>query len=444
MRNLSMNFSIKTNINLKIASIIVITLLLMIPTSMIESLIHEREATQKEAIYEVSSKWGKGQTLIGPFISIPYYKYIKQKKENSTFETTTKVKDYIHFLPTDLKINGEISPERRHRGIYEIIVYNSNLTVSGSFDSLNFSDFDIPMEEIQFEKATLSMGISDLRGIEKQIILDWNGGHSLFNPGTVSDNVIKSGINTNVDLTEDEECKYEFSLNLELKGSQKLYFVPSGETSDITVGSSWNNPSFNGAFLPDTRKINENGFEANWNILHLNRNFPQKWTGSNNKINKSQFGVDLLLPVDSYQKSVRSIKYALLFIALTFIVFFFVEILQKTFIHPVQYILVGFALVVFYTLLLSISEHLTYNFTFIISAVSTILLIAGYVKSVLKSGQLALLIGGILTILYTFIFTLIQLQGFALLIGSIGIFIILALVMYFSRKIDWFDLKLDK
>ncbi len=435
--------NLKNNIFLKISAIIVIVLLLLIPTNMIKGLIHEREHTQKMAINEVSSKWGEEQTLTGPFITIPYNKYIKQYSQKDSTDKIIKIKDYIHFLPTQLTVNGKINPERRNRAIYEIVVYNSALTISGSFDNLNFSEFDISKKDIQFDKATLSLGISDLRGIEKQVSLKWNADMFSFNPGTVTKNIIESGINTGISINDNDSTSYQFSLNLDLKGSQKLYFIPVGEISDVTITSEWNNPSFNGAFLPDSRTVNDAGFDANWNILHLNRNFPQKWTGSINNIDESAFGIDLLLPVDNYQKSMRSIKYALLFICFTFIVFFFVEVLRKVFIHPIQYILVGIALVVFYTLLLSISEHLSYNSAFIISAIATLLLITGYVKAILKSNQLTMLLAGILSILYAFIFVIIQLQDYALLIGSIGIFIILGMVMYFSRKIDWYNLNLD-
>ena len=436
--------SLKTNIYFKICAIIIIGFLLLIPTSMIKSLIRERENTQQRAIYEISSKWGEEQTLTGPFITIPYNRYIKRFFKKDSIEKIIKIKEYIHFLPSELIVNGEIKPEQRYRGIYEIVVYNSTLNISGTFNKLTFSDFDIPLKNIQFDKATLSLGISDLHGIEKQVSVDWNNKLFSFNPGTITNNLIKSGINTNITINSSNKSSYQFSLNLDLKGSQKLYFVPVGEVSDVTIKSEWNNPSFNGAFLPDSRTIKTTGFNANWNILHLNRNFPQKWIGRINNINKSAFGINLLLPVDNYQKSMRSIKYALLFIVFTFIVFFFVEILRKVFIHPVQYILVGIALVVFYTLLLSISEHLNYNLAFITSAILTLLLIIGYVKAILKSNQLTLLIGGILTVLYAFIFVIIQLQDYALLIGSIGIFIILGLVMYFSRKIDWYNLSMNE
>jgi inner membrane protein len=436
--------NLKSNIYFKVGTIIFIMLILMIPTSMIKSLINERENTQDRAINEVSIKWGEEQTITGPFISIPYYKYVKQFSKKDSIEKIVQLKEYIHILPKTLNINGEINPEKRYRSIYEVVVYNSKLDISGSFNSINFDEFDIKKEDILFNKAEFVIGINDLRGIEKQIHLNWDNEKLSFNPGVTSNDVVKSGINALLSLKTSDSKQHSFDLVLDLKGSQLLYFTPVGKVTDINLHSKWNNPSFNGAFLPDSRDISEKGFTANWNVLHLNRNYPQFWSNNRHKINNSSFGLNLLLPVDNYQKSYRSIKYAVLFIGFTFLVFFFIEVLNKVFIHPIQYILVGISLVVFYTLLLSISEHLKYNIAFIISAISTLILISGYVKAILKSDKLSFLITGILTILYTFIFVIIQLQDYALLIGSIGIFLILGLVMYFSRKIDWYNLNLDK
>lgn len=435
---------LKYNIYFKIATIFFIGMLLLIPTSMIESLIYERQTTQQEAIHEVSSKWANEQTISGPFISIPFYKYIKEFSKKDSIEKIVQVKEYLHILPTELKINGKISPELRNRGIYEIVVYNSKINISGKFNALQLSEFDIPEKDIQFDKAQLSVGIDDLRGIEKSVLLDWNGQKFSFNPGVVSTDIIASGINAPIALRVKDSTAHNFSFNLDLKGSQLLYFTPVGKTTDITVASPWKNPSFNGAFLPDSRTISENGFTANWNVLHLNRNYPQMWIGSQYSIKESSFGIDLLLPVDNYQKSFRSIRYAILFIGFTFLTFFFIEVLNKVFIHPMQYILVGIALIVFYTLLLAISEHLAFNLAFIIAAIATLLLITGYVKAILKSNTLTYLLSSILFLLYSFIFVIIQLQDFALLIGSIGVFIILGLVMYFSRKIDWYNLNLKE
>lgn len=407
---------------------------------MIRGLIYEREQTKNQAISEVGSKWGGQQTISGPFISIPYNKYVKEYSTKDSKEKVVVMREFIHILPNELSIDGMMDPEQRNRGIYDIVVYNSKLKVKGKFAQVNFAELDIPIGDIQFDKARLVVGIDDLRGIEQQVDLNWNEKRYAFNPGVASNDIVSSGINTLVNFSSTDSSTYTFSFNLDLKGSQLLYFTPVGKVTDIKVSSNWTNPSFNGAFLPDQREVSDTGFTANWNVLHLNRNYPQIWTGDKNNIAESAFGIDLLLPVDNYQKSHRSIRYAILFIAFTFLVFFFIEVLNKVFIHPIQYILVGIALVVFYTLLLSLSEHLNYNLAFVTSALATLILIAGYVKAILKSTQLTALISGILLVLYTFIFVIIQLQDFALLIGSIGIFIILGLVMYFSRKIDWYNL----
>jgi len=434
---------LKNNIYFKIGTIIIIVLLLLVPTSMIESLITERESTQNLAISEVSSKWAEKQTITGPFISIPYNRYMKESTGKDSVQKTVQIREYLHILPSQLNISGTINPEKRYRGIYEVVVYNSKLNISGTFTMVDVKSMDIDPHNILFDKAEFVVGIDDLRGIEDEVNLLWNNEKISFNPGITSSDVVNTGINALLNIVPSDSTVYNFTLSLDLKGSQLLYFTPVGKVTDIALTSEWSNPSFNGAFLPDSREVNEKGFVAKWNVLHLNRNFPQSWTNNRHTIYNSSFGIDLLLPVDNYQKSYRSVRYAILFIGLTFLIFFFIEVLHKVFIHPIQYILVGVALIVFYTLLLSISEHLHYNFAFIISAIATLLLIAGYVRAILRSGSFTMLISGILTVLYTFIFVIIQLQDYALLIGSVGLFIIVGLVMYFSRKIDWYSLNLN-
>ena len=432
--------SLKSNLYFKIGTIVIIALLLLIPTAMIRGIIYERESTQEQAIKEVSSKWGEAQTIKGPIMSLPFVRYAKETDEKSGKEKVVTVREKLHILPSKLNIVAEMRPERRYRGVYEIVVYNAVIKVTGEFNKLNFEELDIPAANFDFSKARLNVGIDDLRGIEKQIELTWNNLNSPFNPGVSSTDNFNSGINAQIGLSPTDNHIYKFSFELKLKGSQQLYFTPVGKETDIHVASSWTTPSFNGSFLPDENKVSKDGFTAHWNVLNLNRNYPQSWVGSRYNIKYSSFGVDLILPVDNYQKSHRSIKYAILFIGLTFLVFFFIEVFQSAFIHPIQYILVGIALVIFYTLLLSISEYLKFNVSFFISALATLLLISGYVKAILKSTKLTAFISGLLTILYIFIFVIIQLEDFALLIGSIGVFIILALIMYFSRKIDWYSI----
>lgn len=436
--------NLKSNIYFKVGIIFFLILILMIPTSMVESLIHEREGVQTKAIDEVSSKWGNGQTISGPFISIPFDKYVTHFNVKDSINETIKLKEWAHFLPEELIIEGNIIPEKRYRGIYEVVVYESKLKIQGNFNNIDFKKFDIDKENVHFDKATVNIGIDDLKGIEKQVTINWNNKDISFNSGTSTKHIITSGINAIVPIRKDSIANYIFSTEIDLKGSQYLYFTPVGKTTDVNITSNWNTPSFTGMYLPDERAISNMGFNSKWNILHLNRNFPQEWIGNKYYIGSSSFGTDLLLPVDNYKKSYRVARYAILFLALTFTTFFFVEIMRKVFIHPIQYLLVGIAIIVFYTLLLSVSEHMKFNLAYIISSILTISLVSLYTIAILKSKQIGFLIFGILLIMYSFIFTIIQLEDYALLIGSIGMFTILCVVMYYSRKIDWYNIKLGK
>jgi inner membrane protein len=212
-----------------------------------------------------------------------------------------------------------------------------------------------------------------------------------------------------------------------------------GKETTVKLSSTWPDPSFVGNFLPAHHETSQEGFDASWKILHLNRNYPQKWTGSNNQVEASTFGVKLLVPVDEYQKNMRTAKYAFMFIGLTFLSFFMIELLNKKLIHPIQYLLIGFSLLVFYTLLLSFSEQMVFKYAYMISSVATIGLITSYTRGVLKDTLQTGIILLILVLLYAYLYIVLQLQDLALMIGSIGLFIILSLVMYLTRKVDWFS-----
>jgi inner membrane protein len=429
-----LNTKIKNSVTLKLFSIAILVLLLLIPSAMVKSLIREREVTHDSAINEVSSKWGNEQMVTGPIITIPYKKFLKGEKN----QIITQL-EYAHFLPDELNITGEIIPEIRYRGIYKVVVYNSKLQVTGKFSYPDFANWNIAPENILWNEAFVSLGIPDMRGIKDNIALQWANITQpfAFNPGIPSKDLVGAGVSVPVPLEKQTPLTFSFSLNL--NGSKKLYFIPLGKETNIKLSSQWTNPSFDGAFLPDKREVSNTGFTASWKILHLNRNYPQQWRGAAYDVGNSQFGVNLLLPVDEYQKSMRSAKYAIMIISLTFMVFFFFEILNKRRIHPFQYILVGLALCIFYTLLLSISEHITFNYAYIVVGIATIAAVTLYSKSIFKTGLPTLIMGLVLLILYGFIFVTIQLQDYALLLGSIGLFVVLVVVMYLSRKINWYS-----
>lgn len=423
---------------LKVIVMVFLIVIFLIPIALIQNLIQERIDFQKEAINEVSSKWGNEQTISGPVISIPYFDFYQDSSK-----VTRKIIRYAHFLPDSLNIQGTLFPEMRYRGIYQIVVYNSKVHLTGSFNSINLNDIKALRENILLNEAFLAIGISDLRGIEEQISLRWNGCSLGFNSGVESSDVISSGISTRIPIAVDSmDGKHKFDLNIELKGSQALNFVPVGKITQVSISSKWTTPSFDGSFLPDSREVTPKGFSAYWKVLHLNRNYPQSWSKQSYNIYDSAFGVSLLIPIDHYQKTDRAVKYSFILIALTFLLLFFVELLNGVNVHPFQYLLIGLALCIFYTLLLSISEHLSFNLSYWISGIATIGLITYFTRSIVGIKQIYLLIMSVLIILYGFVFTILQLEDYALLMGSIGLFVILAVVMFYSRKINWYDIKL--
>ncbi|GAA0528490.1 cell envelope integrity protein CreD [Chitinophaga japonensis] len=417
----------------------ILVLVLLIPTAMIMGLINERKHLQQQATEEVSAKWANAQTITGPVLVVPYTEINVIKTETAVREE--EVLRYACFLPEQLTINGQLQPEIRKRGIYEVAVYGSRFQLSGSFTAPDLAALNISSERLRWNEASLAMGISDMRGIGNQVQVLWNGQPFVFNPGTPPGGLLGSGLQAKVPLAAEsvDSAGASFTINLQLKGSGEVNFSPVGKTTRVNLQAGWSDPSFDGAFLPDTRKVEDKHFSAAWQVLHLNRNFPQSWILGNDKydIHDADFGVKLFLPVDVYLKSMRAVKYAILIIGLTFLLFYFIELLRHHSVHPLQYILIGVALCIFYTLLISQAEQLGFNAAYCIATLLTLGLVTTYTVSVLKKTGTALAVGGTLLTLYGFIYVIIQSEDQALLMGSLGLFIILAIVMYFSRKIRW-------
>lgn len=419
-------------LTIKIILIALLIIVLIIPITMVQNMIMERNKTANDASAEVQQKWSKPQNITGPILVIPYKEYIEQ--ENKMRQTDIR---YLYILPEKLQISGNIETENLKRGLYDIVVYRSSIKLSGSFDFTDLQQKNITGQQLLLNEAKLTIGISDLHGITEQVEGKWKDEILSFNPG-VNNPLILSGVSCPISLSNMEE-EIPFGINLRIKGSESAMFTPLGKTTLVSLKSNCSTPSFTGAFLPENREVAENGFSATWKILNLNRNYPQVFTEENWSIdlNDSTFGVNLLLPVDQYQKSIRSIKYAFLIIILTFVICFFVEVLQKKNINPFQYLLIGLALCLFYTLLVSISEHLNFTLSYVIATTMTIGLLTFYLSGILKIKKTAITIGGMLLLLYTYIFILIQMEIYTLLVGSIGLFIILAIIMYCSLKINW-------
>ena len=426
----------RASIGLKVFTIAFLVLILLIPLNMVEDLVWERENYRQQAMMEVSGTWGNHQSVTALVLTIPFHRYSVISNEDGS-EKTVQTTYHAHFLPATLDIEGTVEPEKRKRGIYEVVVYSSELDIHGSFDRPDFSKLGIDEDKVQWDQAKVSLGLSDLRSIQNEVSLDWADETIAFEPGIPDQDAFYSGISAPVHIAEDR-LKYDFDLNLLFNGSNGLQFSPLGKVSQVKLASNWPDPKFDGAFLPGAHDVSSEGFTAEWEVLQLNRNYPQEFEGTMNEITASNFGVELLMPVDHYMKSTRAIKYGLMFIALTFLVYFFSQIQHKVRIHPVQYLIVGLAICLFFTILIALSEHIGFDKAYLVGSAAIITMISLYSLSIFKEKRLTAILAGILIVLYGFIYIIIQMQDYSLLIGSIGLFIILGLVMYISRNIDWY------
>jgi inner membrane protein len=423
---------IRLSATFKLAAICTLILVLLVPTSMVKSLIYERESRKAGVVNEISEKWGQEQVITGPVISIPYLEHTKNEK--GRIFTITR---YLHLLPDSVDIQSRITPDIRYRGIYQAVLYNTTLSLDGSFSRVPVENLRIAPENILWSDALIYLGISDTRGIKAWTRAVFDGKPLTMGPGVQTTDVVQSGISAAIPFHNGEK-RYPFHFELDLNGSRQIHFTPVGRVTTVTASSKWPDPSFGGAFLPVERTVTEQGFTAKWRVLHLNRNYPQCWKSDIHDLSPSTFGVSLFSPVDIYQKSMRTAKYALMFIVFTFVAFFISEVMFRLRVHPVQYLLIGLAVIVFYTLLLSISEQAGFGAAYLISAVATIGLITGYARAILRNRSVGWTVGSILSVLYAYLYILLQLEDYALLMGSIGLFAVLSAVMYLTRRIDWY------
>ncbi len=429
-----MNGSKKMNIfsiQIKIAGIAALIIILFLILNMIGNLIGERERRQRIEVNNVIETVGGEPLVAGPFLTVPYGKGKYQK--------------YAVFLPEDLLIEGNLSTEIRKRGIYDIPLIETSLKISGYFLKPDFEKWGNKNIKVDWERAHLSMEFPDMKALRAIPVLLWQNNKINFRPEIGALNVYDSEIMAPIPSIKDggEKEKFRFEMNLNLKGGKSLSFLPLGISTVVKLESRCSSPGFYGAYLP-TKESFDNGFRAEWHITRGNRVLPGSWEISDNYrsiIKRSKFGVNIIVGVDAYLKAERSIKYGLLFIILPFIVFFLFEVFSGNRIHPVQYLLVGLAVCLFYILLLSLSEHIDFNISYIIAVLSVSGLSVFYSASILKSYKGASGIGGVFLLQYSYLYAALLSEDYALLIGSIGLFIILAIVMTLTRKIDWYSIQ---
>ena len=423
--------------SIKVLTIGFLILVLLIPLQMVRGTIDERSSLNMQAKSDIYRTWGGWQLVAGPVLVLPYDEVLVSDRNERHVERTA-----MHVLPQDLQIDATLESEIRYRGIHKVPVYSSEVRLSGEFAAVDADRLGLAGKKVYWQEAYIAVGVSDGRGIADTPQLDL-GDHSVaFEPGGQAIAGIPPVIVAPLETTglDVSQRPLSFALELNLKGSETLKFLPLGDTTRASMKSAWPSPSFSGSYLPHSRQVSDAGFDANWQVSSIGRQLPSHWTKSTSAADlasSSAFGVDLYTPVSIYRLSVRAAKFGILFIGFTFVAWFMFEIITDLRLHPLQYLMVGLANVVFYLLLLSFAEHIAFGLAYLISATASSGLIVGYSRAILGERRRALLVGAVLAMLYGFLYLTLNAESFALLAGAIGLWVALALIMFLTRRIDW-------
>lgn len=432
----------------KVAVIGILVLVLLIPLGMIRRTMQERQYRYDQAVREVTATWGEQQEIIGPILVVPYSyerRVVKPGKDGRPVSIEEDAVGYAHFLPEKLDVSSELKHKILHRGIYEAVVFGGDVKVAGFFARPDFRQFGVERDKnIQWDKAYLTLAVSDMRGTREEIQVTFAGKACKVEPGC---SLKDAGAGITAVLTK--ECfgadKLEFDVKLSLNGSGGIRFAPVGKQTFSRVISDWPDPSFQGGILPTERQITDKGFDAVWEVSYYGRNYPQAWTTADggsqvgsSVMRDSLFGVDLINVVDSYRFVERSIKYGMLFIVLVFTAFFLFEVMSSLKVHPFQYVLVGAALCLFYMALLSLSEVVSFGRAYGIGALASELMISLYSAKILKSRARGVKVFAGLGAVYGVLYVILRQQDYSLVYGTVGLFAALAIVMYTTRNVDWY------
>ncbi len=452
MTDVSLPPSRRFAFTLKLLFVGVLAIVLLVPLTMVSSLLRERQTRQIEAVSGITETWSDDQTLVGPVLVVPYRVPVKVRRMEvagegvKPVEETTWTAAHACFLPTHVAVTGTLDPSRLYRGIYEAVVYRSALTVTGSFAPPDFSEWKIDPANILWDEAVVLVSVSDLRGITDALSFQLGGATLPMGPGgkvAAFASPLRARVPPQA-FTGGEPVT--FTLDLKLNGSGSLRVAPVGMQTEVTLDSPWTDPSFQGTFLPLQREVTPAGFKATWEVSYYGRAFPQTWIDTDyadaaNAITRSAFGVGLVTPVDSYRLVERATKYGVLFVVLLFTGFFLFETLAHLRIHPMQYLLVGAAICLFYLALLSLSELMPFGNAYLAAAAAATVLIVGYSAAVLGSRLRAAIIGLELALIYGFLYITLQLQDYALVFGTVGLFATLAVVMFATRRVNWYEVR---
>ena len=428
------NFSdISKTFGIKIFIVFILALLLLIPIFMIRGVVLDRIDYKEEAINSIISPLGFDAEIEGVVIAIPYLK----------FYSNSYKKDYIFYTPEQYNVTGEIDTSILSRGIFKVPIYKSDLNISGKFESYNselFSSLIDNNDKVLYDEAVLLLGIKNKKSLLKLPKITINDDNELVyydNADSLNANFFHNKFIYK--LNKDNLVNgFSFKTALSIQGGNTLYIKALATENNISLSSKWKDPSFVGNFLPVEREVSNNGFNAKWFIAGFNTSFSKYFTSDKTYSDTDNVEVSFLLLNDNYSKTLRSVKYAILFIFIPFLILFLCEALSRIRVHPVQYILIGLSNAIFYLLLLSISEHLNFNLSYFISVIMVTSLTSVYIGYIIKHKKYTLIMSIVELLMYTFLFGILQLTDYALLVGTLGLFAIIAFAMYFTRNIDWY------
>lgn len=436
------------NLASKLAAIGVLVALLLVALFSIGRLVAERQARRDGVVQDIARSSSGEQQLTGPILVVPYEKTVREWRENDRGDRHLEehqVTGQLHFLPESFRLEGDVRTELRARGIYQARLYHANLRIGAEFDVPTHYGISSELAAYRFGQPFIAVGVSDIRGIESPLRATLNDAPLKLLPGTGT-NLLREGIHSDATtIGADSPARVRFTVDLPLLGTSEFHVTPVGRETYVALKSNWPNPSFTGDFLPAQRTVAASGFTAQWATSFFATNLEEalhrcRQGAAPCELTAHRLGVSFVDPVDQYLKTDRATKYALLFISLTFAGFFLFDVLKRLPVHPIQYGLVGAALALFYLLLLSLSEHLGFGAAYLLSSTVCVGLITFYVSHVLRSVGRGLGFGGGLALLYGCLFGLLSADDYALLMGSLLVFALIAAVMISTRNVDWSNL----
>jgi inner membrane protein len=420
--------------------IVILLLLFLIPISFIDSLMHDRLSYQKQAVESILQPLGGNLELQGIVIALPYMDFVEKQDGDKVIKQ--EVKKYVLLSPENFDISGNVETYYLTRGIYKVPVFNGSFSFESSFNPKNFYTEMFLNKNYIYEQGVVILGISNKKNLTKL-------------PELQCENIVLNQLSVELDKVSPfnksiyyklpkEFFTKDFSIKgtMNVQGGEFLKIQPIATNNTFKISSNWESPSFTGGWLPVNRSISDNGFSAEWNIPGMTTNFPKTWISDTMRISE-YVKISFITPVDAYQKAFRSIKYALLFLLVPFLAIFICEIFTKMKIHPVQYCLLGLADVLFYLLLLSFSEHISFGFSYFLASFAVTLSTIFYSASIFKKLKWGLMLGSVQVVSYILLFGTLQAEDYALLIGSIGLFVIVVLLMILTRKIDWYEINVS-